>query len=271
MKKSPPKPEQKIPFFVKSALLFSCVLGITLLFVAVSFFYSGGLTTVLLAKTNPFPCQDLKRLKTITLKREFSRSSRRVQKWENDIYIRVRGTPTKADLKTLAQVAQEINALQGQIKLHIQASSTPLEKDNIEMIFAPYKDFKKIDSRVRPRNKGYFIAEQDKSIIYTSKILIASTKVNQQERNHLIREELTQSLGLYYDTRDQPDSIFEAKWTTVQNYSAQDKRLIQLLYSPALKAGTHKQDFYKSFCSNYFSFECFLPQGPCTKANENKI
>lgn len=271
MKPSFQKFPPKMPVLIKSAFLVFFALGITLLFIAGGFFYSGGLTTVLLAQIHKFPCNDLQRLKTITLKREFSRSAKRIQKWENDIYIRVRGTPTQTDLKTLQQVAQEINALQGQIKLHIQAPTAPLEKDNIDILFTPYKQFKQYDSRVRPRNKGYFIAEQDKSIIYIAKILISSTKINQQERNHLIREELTQCLGLYYDTRDQPDSIFEAKWTTVQNYSAQDKRLIQLLYSRSLQAGTPKQDIFKSFCSDYFSLECFLPQGPCTKTNENKI
>jgi hypothetical protein len=67
--------------------------------------------------------------------------------------------------------------------------------------------------------------------------LITSQKVTQRERSHLIREELTQSLGLMRDSYKHPNSMFYQPWTDVTEFSDLDRALIQLLYSADLRAG----------------------------------
>jgi hypothetical protein len=60
------------------------------------------------------------------------------------------------------------------------------------------------------------------------------------ERRHLLREELTQSLGLMNDTNDYPDSIFYQAWTITTQYSEIDKKIIRLLYHQDIKAGMNR-------------------------------
>ena len=54
---------------------------------------------------------------------------------------------------------------------------------------------------------------------------------NFEAQKHLLREELTQSLGLFNDSWKYPESIFYQGWSTVTEYSDMDKRLIDMLYN----------------------------------------
>jgi hypothetical protein len=57
------------------------------------------------------------------------------------------------------------------------------------------------------------------------------------EQKHLLREELTQSLGLAKDSDWYGDSIFQQSYTTTTEYSKIDRDLIRLLYHPDMKIG----------------------------------
>ena len=57
-------------------------------------------------------------------------------------------------------------------------------------------------------------------------------KANNIEQKHLLREELTQSLGLGKDSFKYPNSIFQSSWTQTLNYLKIDKDVIRLLYHP---------------------------------------
>jgi hypothetical protein len=54
---------------------------------------------------------------------------------------------------------------------------------------------------------------------------------DEEAQKHLLREELTQSLGLTNDSWKYPESIFYQGWTTTTTYTEMDKRLIDLLYN----------------------------------------
>ena len=57
---------------------------------------------------------------------------------------------------------------------------------------------------------------------------------------HLLREELTQSLGLARDRIEYPESIFQASWTATTEYADIDKELIRLLYHPDVTSGLNE-------------------------------
>ena len=57
------------------------------------------------------------------------------------------------------------------------------------------------------------------------------------EQKHLLREELTQSLGLARDSDRYVNSIFQSSWTQTLRYSDLDKDLIRLLYHPKMSTG----------------------------------
>ena len=51
------------------------------------------------------------------------------------------------------------------------------------------------------------------------------------ERKHLLREELTQILGLCNDSYQFENSIFYQGWTDTTEYAEIDKELITMLYN----------------------------------------
>jgi hypothetical protein len=62
-------------------------------------------------------------------------------------------------------------------------------------------------------------------------------RANAVEQKHLLREELTQSLGLAKDSNKYPESIFYADWTTTNKYANIDRDLVRLLYHPEMAVG----------------------------------
>ena len=62
-------------------------------------------------------------------------------------------------------------------------------------------------------------------------------RANIEAQKHLLREELTQSLGLARDSPEYTESIFQSSWTTTTEFAAIDKELIRLLYHPDMVIG----------------------------------
>jgi len=69
----------------------------------------------------------------------------------------------------------------------------------------------------------------------------------QVKRSHLIREELTQSLGLMDDSYAYPDSIFYQEWTATQEYSDIDRKLIEMLYLEETRPGMSREQVESIF------------------------
>ena len=61
-------------------------------------------------------------------------------------------------------------------------------------------------------------------------------RANTIEQRHLLREELTQSLGLAKDSFKYPNSIFQSSWTQTLNYMEIDKDMIRY-YHPNMSTG----------------------------------
>ena len=79
------------------------------------------------------------------------------------------------------------------------------------------------------------------TLFRSASILISSADITQKERSHLIREELTQSLGLMNDSNKYKDSIFYQEWTDIAEYSEIDKAVIKLLYQKKIEPGMSKE------------------------------
>jgi hypothetical protein len=156
-----------------------------------------------------------------------------LHKWIEDVRIQVFGDPTRRDLAVLDNVIEDINSLIGPVQL------TLVESDpNIELHFAPEPEFAGILPEYVPVNMGYvYIWWDDLGAITDGIVLISTTGLTADERAHLIREELTQSLGLLADSTRYEDSIFYQEWTTTNRYSPLDRAVIEMLYQPLLLPG----------------------------------
>jgi hypothetical protein len=81
-------------------------------------------------------------------------------------------------------------------------------------------------------NYGLFLATISDNIINKVDIFIDLHRFSTtNEKKHLLREEITQSLGLFNDSYKYPSSIFYQGWTDVTEYSEIDIAIISKLYN----------------------------------------
>jgi hypothetical protein len=181
-----------------------------------------------------FTAEQISYFLDVAMGAEFSAAPARIHKWRGDVRIQYLGNPTETDLDTLRAVIAEVNQLtQGEINLSL-VNETP----NVTVRFVPESQFSNYEPNYQSTNYGFFWTWWNNHVINQANILIATDSlITSQERSHLIREELTQSLGLMQDSRRYPNSLFFQDWTATTQYSDMDKALIRMLYQPTVKAG----------------------------------
>ena len=92
-------------------------------------------------------------------------------------------------------------------------------------------------------NWGLFYIYWDNWVINRGSMYVDVIRTLDRDcQKHLLREELTQSLGLMNDSYRYPDSMFYQEWTCGTSYSEIDRSLIELLYDPNIRAGMSKQE-----------------------------
>ncbi|MEO6457289.1 MAG: DUF2927 domain-containing protein [Chloroflexia bacterium] len=169
----------------------------------------------------------------VALGTEFGDSEQTIKKWADDIRIDVLGTPTEEDLQTLEDVVREINSLIDGVKMEVVE-----QNPNVELHFAAEDDFGSIEPNYVPVNYGFFWSNWNgNDELYKSRILISTDEITQAERSHLIREEVTQVLGLMNDSDRYEESIFFEDWTETSSYAEIDKSVIEMLYREDIQPG----------------------------------
>ena len=157
-----------------------------------------------------------------------------LRKWAGSPRIKVSGAPTHQDLASLDRVVRDLNELAPSLGVAVVE-----EGHTVELHFMPPEAFGDVEPNFEPGNLGYFWAwwNRQQEITY-ARILIATDGVTQAERSHLLREELTQVLGLMRDSWTYPQSIFYQGWTDTGDYADIDRTLVEMLYRADLRAGT---------------------------------
>ncbi len=174
----------------------------------------------------------------IALSPEYGDGAGEIRKWTTDVRIAVHGDPTDEDLATLDDVVVDLNALIGPIEVEVVGSEA-----NVDVYFAPEPEFSEIAPEYIPVNMGFFWTWWDGGgSITRARILVSTTGITQTERDHIIREEVTQSLGLMNDSYSHEDSMFYQGWTSPTKYSALDESLIEMLYLPEITPGMSAAD-----------------------------
>jgi len=187
--------------------------------------------------TNNFTQEEINYFSEIALGAEFGDEIPVIKKWNKNIRIKIEGEPTSEDLEIINDIIVDLNELISGIKIKLVE-----KKENLTITFSPESDFGSIDQNYIPTNYGFFWAlwHDDNYVIYNASILVSSADITQNERSHLIREELTQSLGLMNDSGKYIDSIFYQKWTDVTEFTEIDRAVIKLLYLKKIKPGMTK-------------------------------
>lgn len=168
-----------------------------------------------------------------------------LKKWEKRVVgISFNGNKMNPYLDgCLENVIADFNTLSATTKLRLGFQG------DIDFYLIPVEQFSKFVPNYTSGNDGYFYVEFNESNAIThSIILINSNDISRDvERCHLIREELTQSMGFPMDSDKYEDSMFYAPWTTTLGYSQLDEKVIKVLYGGQLKSGMTKQEVNNSF------------------------
>lgn len=180
-------------------------------------------------------CQTQEQIKSyfneIAYSGEFGTGCNCLTKWGTDIKIFIEGSYSTQDLQAVKNAISELNNVLTKIKISIVIEKS---KSNSILYFGTYETF----------NKKYLLFQEDYSfvdgmaVIYPSitpglidntKILICPN-IKGSKRNHVILEEITQSLGLANDSMKYPNSIFYDGDTFITSLSKLDKEVITMLY-----------------------------------------
>jgi hypothetical protein len=182
--------------------------------------------------------------KEVALNVEFGSASSEIRKWLTDIRYFVSGEVTAELAAELDRVVAELNSLVG-VQL-IEVSDTT--EANFQIFFGSGEDYA---NNLEPNaldlignNNGlvwlYWNSEFE---IYRGSMYVDVFRASSGEfQNHILREELTQGLGLLNDSFKYPDSIFYEPFSLVTEYSAIDREVIQALYDDAVLPGMTEED-----------------------------
>jgi len=182
-------------------------------------------------KTKDFSPEAKEYFKKIAYGNEFDANDKSLSKWNQDINIYVVGTKCDYLMSELESIVSELNGLINTIDINIVSNESDA---NFFILFGSAQDYNDYDSEsigYTDHNRGLFI-------LYGGEILTRGTmyvdieKITKVDaKKHILREELTQSLGLPNDSYDYPESIFYQGWTETTEYTELDKELIQMLYN----------------------------------------
>lgn len=175
----------------------------------------------------------------IALGFEFGSASAITRKWADTMKIYVGGSPSAELLNELEMIRGEINDLVTDgFFMQIVADSV---QSNYYIFLGTADEYVAINPSQKDlvaSNWGLFnVFWNGSNELNRGSMYVDTDRANPTEQRHLLREELTQSLGLAKDSDQYPESIFQAAWTRTTEYAMIDRDLIRLLYRPEVTSG----------------------------------
>jgi hypothetical protein len=177
--------------------------------------------------------------KEIALGFEFGGASEVTRRWKTDMKIYVSGVKKPALMNELYTVIYEVNELaESGFELSVVEDSL---QSNYYLYLGSGKEygilFPSSQSQINS-NLGLFNINWDsQNNLIKGRMYVDIYKTDEYAQRHLLREELTQSLGLGKDSYKYPESIFQQNWTLSTEFTEIDKELIRLLYHSSIHSG----------------------------------
>lgn len=159
----------------------------------------------------------------------------KVGKWNiNVVRIKVIGSPTEEDIKTLTKAINDINTNVKSFQLVID-DFNQFEPD-MEIYFIPHSEFTRYS--VNPSKvDGFTMWLVSTSSIYggnsageifKARVFIGTDQRSQKRRSHVIVHELAHSLGLHHNQNQ--NSVLYKNGPDITEYSDLDKTMMRILY-----------------------------------------
>ena len=182
--------------------------------------------------------------KEIALGLEFGSSSELTRKWCSEMKIFIGGDTNPNLLDELNKIIGEIEDLStDDFSIEIVSDSA---KSNYYLYFGKGEDYANLfpsQSSYVNSNWGLFsIWWNSVNCLNRGHMYVDIYRADDKGQKHLLREELTQSLGLAKDSNKYQNSIFQSSWTTTTSFSQIDKDVIRLLYHPEMQNGLKESE-----------------------------
>lgn len=177
--------------------------------------------------------------KSIALGSEFGHNFSKINKWKEPMRIFIKGDRREYLMTELDEIISELNEFSSD-GFYIQTVEDSLHA-NYYVFFGSGSDylinFPSSYQNIKD-NLGLFEVRYDEDFqIYSGQMYVDIERAVKEEQLHILREELTQSLGLANDIPYYPNSIFFKAPSRVTEYSALDRDVIRLLYHSEIRAG----------------------------------
>ncbi len=176
----------------------------------------------------------------IALGSEYGNSQPVIRKWTQTMRVAFYSPPPPPLATEFQSIIHDINALSKSIRIEPVEEVT---EANMVIFITDAATYGAYEPNARPylnTNLGFVWVYWDNQFrIYKGSVYVNSD-VDTTCQKHLLREELTQSLGLQNDSYKYPNSIFYQKWTCTTAYSKLDKMVIQYILDPRIKPGMNR-------------------------------
>lgn len=196
---------------------------------------SGSIELRVLPRDGGYAATEIDYFAEIAFGAEFGGAEPVVRRWAVGPAIRVNGSPTDEDRATLEQVVAELNILMATTEISLVEGEAA-----VELHFAPAAQLADILPQYIQGNIGFFWVWWDASQVLNRSVVLIATDVDVGVRRHLIREEVTQMLGLMQDSFTFPESIFYQSFSQVSEYAAVDRAVIEMLYGAHVMPGMER-------------------------------
>lgn len=182
-------------------------------------------------KQNEYSQETIEYFNEIAGQSEYGSKNNSITKWNEDVKIFVSGDKKPYMMDELNKIVTELNDLINPINIQIVNNES---ESNLKVFLGSHTEF----SKICPKSKKYLNDNWGLFFTYGNEYITSADVFVDTKRcdtrsgcKHLLREELTQSLGLTNDSYRFPESIFYQNWTETNEYAQVDRDLIQILYN----------------------------------------
>lgn len=162
---------------------------------------------------------------------EFGSENASVVRWEKNMKIFVSGQKPDYLINELNSIVSELNSIIDPIQITFVNNKSDA---NYVIYFCSASQYGNAEPAAAPYvedNYGLFIVNRTDEIKSGSMYVDIYRCNTIDVQKHILREELTQSLGLMKDSYSHVNSIFYQGWTETTSYAPIDVELIEILYN----------------------------------------
>ncbi|MDY6800609.1 MAG: DUF2927 domain-containing protein [Bacteroidota bacterium] len=188
---------------------------------------------------NSFSEEELFYFYQLAFEREFQSTNHKLCLWTRNVSMELIGEHTCEDSAEVARIKTELNELIDPIELNIVKNN-----GNLKIYYVDHNYFNSLFP-ITLNTRGYFAVKWNR--FFPRGIIFVDKNQSLLKRRHIVREEITQALGLMNDSQLYKKSVFYQGNSNITEYTEIDKQMIRLLYNYKLPYYYHAYNFRNNY------------------------